>query len=298
MARTRGAKSSSPSGRKRATRETPVQGSTSEPPRPLVVPPPVEDAPLSPPMRRYQTRSSSHPPKKKARVSDSEPINLTEPSPDPSPEPSSEPPSKPQPSQSPPTESQILSGMTPERYHMEHLLTPKDFFYPRVAMDFYQSMTMHQVRDRTVIHFTIDGRHEHLGFPYEPQLERKCICREIFTLDKWTNMTAYSAEPRAPAGAEHPEIPHPEQPEEPQQVEIPADMGASTEPIHEVAPSTIPATPRTPLVIPATSEPSPSSEPRIAISIFEYRGAYFSHSDSAYYHLEADSAPSGYSISS
>ncbi|RVW82123.1 hypothetical protein CK203_052501 [Vitis vinifera] len=32
------------------------------------------------------------------------------------------------------------------RYHMEHLLTPRDFFYPRIAMDFYQSMTTKQVR--------------------------------------------------------------------------------------------------------------------------------------------------------
>ena len=32
-----------------------------------------------------------------------------------------------------------------QRYHMEHLLTPKDFFYPRIALDFYQSMTTHQV---------------------------------------------------------------------------------------------------------------------------------------------------------
>ncbi|WKA06761.1 hypothetical protein VitviT2T_024646 [Vitis vinifera] len=46
-----------------------------------------------------------------------------------------------------------------QRYHMEHLLTPRDFFYPRVALDFYQSMTTNQVRDPTVIHFTIDGRH-------------------------------------------------------------------------------------------------------------------------------------------
>ena len=60
---------------------------------------------------------------------------------------------------------------------MEHLLTPRDFFYSRVAMDFYQSMTTHQVRDPTVIHFTIDGRHGILGarhkaealrIPYEP----------------------------------------------------------------------------------------------------------------------------------
>ena len=27
------------------------------------------------------------------------------------------------------------------RYRMEHLLTPRDFFYPQVATDFYQSMT-------------------------------------------------------------------------------------------------------------------------------------------------------------
>ena len=53
---------------------------------------------------------------------------------------------------------------------------------------------------------------EHLGYPAEPQLERKPICREIFTLDKWTSMTAYSAEPGAPAGVEHPKIPHLEQP--------------------------------------------------------------------------------------
>ena len=64
-----------------------------------------------------------------------------------------------------------------QRYHLEHLMTPRDFFYPRVALDFYQSMTAHHVRDPTVIHFTIDGRHGILGarhivealhIPYEP----------------------------------------------------------------------------------------------------------------------------------
>ncbi|RVW84620.1 hypothetical protein CK203_044637 [Vitis vinifera] len=98
MAKTRGAKSSSPLSRLRAPRETSVQGSILEPPRPLVVPPPVEDAPLSPHSRRYEVRrppttpgassscpknSGSHPPKKKARVS--EPINLSEPSSEPPP---------------------------------------------------------------------------------------------------------------------------------------------------------------------------------------------------------------------
>ena len=52
----------------------------------------------------------------------------------------------------------------------------------------------------------------------------------------------------------------------------PAPAVPSTEPIPEVAPSAPHATPRTPLVIPPISEPSPSSEPRITISISDYRG--------------------------
>ena len=51
---------------------------------------------------------------------------------------------------------------------------------------------------------------EHLRYPSDPQLKRKRICREIFTLKNWTNMTTYSAEPGTPAGAEHLEIPHPQ----------------------------------------------------------------------------------------
>ena len=119
---------------------------------------------------------------------------------------------------------------------------------------------------------------EYLGYPSEPQLERKRICREIFTLDKWTSMKAYGAEPGALVEPEHPEIPHLEQPYEPQLVQIPAGMRApspavpSTESIPDVAPSAPHATPRTPPVIPSISEPPPSSEPRIAISISEYRG--------------------------
>ncbi|RVW70591.1 hypothetical protein CK203_065128 [Vitis vinifera] len=119
---------------------------------------------------------------------------------------------------------------------------------------------------------------EHLGYPSEPQLERISICREIFTLDKWTSMTAYDAEPGAPTRPEHPEIPHPEHPEEPQPVEIPADMRApaptvpSTGPMPEVAPSAPPAALGTPPVILSTSEPPPPFESRIAISIFEFKG--------------------------
>ena len=56
-------------------------------------------------------------------------------------------------------------------------MTPRDFFYPRVALDFYQSMTTRLVQNPNVIHFTIDGRHgifgvrhiaEALYIPYEP----------------------------------------------------------------------------------------------------------------------------------
>ncbi|RVW71501.1 hypothetical protein CK203_061016 [Vitis vinifera] len=98
MARTRGAKSSSPSTRLRIPRDTPVQGSTSEPSRPRVVPPPVEDTPsvLRPGVITQEESSS-------------------EPTPSLPPAKKSPPPAKkPQPSQTPARESQIPPGMTPE----------------------------------------------------------------------------------------------------------------------------------------------------------------------------------------
>ncbi|RVW73699.1 hypothetical protein CK203_055000 [Vitis vinifera] len=104
---------------------------------------------------------------------------------------------------------------------------------------------------------------KHLGYPSYPQLQRKRICREVFTLDKWTNMTTYRAE--------HPELPQPQQSKDPQPAEIPATRRASTEPIHEGIPSAFPATHSTPPVILAASEPSTSAEPRMAILISEYR---------------------------
>ncbi|RVW92568.1 hypothetical protein CK203_039413 [Vitis vinifera] len=39
-------------------------------------------------------------------------------------------------------------------------MTPNEFFYPRVALDFYQSMTTCGVPSPTAIHFSIDGRPE------------------------------------------------------------------------------------------------------------------------------------------
>ncbi|RVW56715.1 hypothetical protein CK203_075067 [Vitis vinifera] len=193
-------------------------------------------------------------------------------------------------------------------------MTPRDFFYPRVALDFYKSMTTRRVQDPTVIHFTIDGHHgilgarhiaealhipyepegastwnahsrcgaalqhistlaygaeemsyiggfipdirgfllwpssfdydlsslleekvhrkklkradaipllfprllcqilEHLGYPSKPQLERRRICRELFTLEKWNHLTTYVAPPRAPNIPAPPESPQDEQP--------------------------------------------------------------------------------------
>ncbi|KAL6340764.1 hypothetical protein AAG906_027943 [Vitis piasezkii] len=160
--------------------------------------PPAEDgAPPSPSQRRYQTR---RPPTTLGKARVSGPVEPSEPS---------------QP-QLPTIESRIPFGMIPEppiegnldcrarpfhselcfdretfrhhlelrdsfhllqRYHLEHLMTPRDFFYPLVALDFYQFMTTHHARDPIVIHFTIDGRHGILGarhiakalhIPYEP----------------------------------------------------------------------------------------------------------------------------------
>ncbi|KAL6329284.1 hypothetical protein AAG906_015488 [Vitis piasezkii] len=81
---------------------------------------------------------------------------------------------------------------------------------------------------------------EHLGYPSEPQQERKRICREPFTLDKWNNMTAYKID--------QPGLHRPEN-----------------------ITLAIPAIPRAPPAAPAPSQPSTSAEPRMAIPISEYR---------------------------
>ncbi|KAL6328796.1 hypothetical protein AAG906_003813 [Vitis piasezkii] len=54
-----------------------------------------------------------------------------------------------------------------KRYHLEHFMTPHEFFYPKVALDFYQSMTTRGVWKR-------------------------------FTFDKWNQLAGYSAPPGAP----------------------------------------------------------------------------------------------------
>ncbi|RVW63997.1 hypothetical protein CK203_049389 [Vitis vinifera] len=78
----------------------------------------------------------------------------------------------------------------------------------------------------------------------EPQYERKRFCREIFTLDKWTSMTAYGgADQGAPAGPEQPE----ELVEPPADTQPPAPAVAPTEPPPEIPSSAPHATPQPPL---------------------------------------------------
>eukprot|EP00261_Vitis_vinifera_P017161 XP_010646709.1 PREDICTED: vegetative cell wall protein gp1-like [Vitis vinifera] len=88
MARTQGAKFSSPSNRKKSLRKEPSPGSAPEPSPSRPNPPPVKPAPPKLPARRYLTRSGGWPLQKKPRVESSEPIDLTEQSPEPSPIPS------------------------------------------------------------------------------------------------------------------------------------------------------------------------------------------------------------------
>ena len=37
-------------------------------------------------------------------------------------------------------------------------MTPRQFFYPRVVIEFYHTMTSKRVPHPTIIHFSIDGR--------------------------------------------------------------------------------------------------------------------------------------------
>ncbi|KAL6311586.1 hypothetical protein AAG906_039168 [Vitis piasezkii] len=85
MARTRGAKTSSPSNRKKGLRKESVSEPVPEPSQTRANPPPVPSAPSKPPARRYLTRSGGRPLQKKPRVESSEPIDLTEQSPEHSP---------------------------------------------------------------------------------------------------------------------------------------------------------------------------------------------------------------------
>ena len=45
-----------------------------------------------------------------------------------------------------------------QRYSLEAFMTPRQFFYPRVVIEFFHTMTSRRVPRPTIIHFSIDGR--------------------------------------------------------------------------------------------------------------------------------------------
>ena len=45
-----------------------------------------------------------------------------------------------------------------QRYSLEPFMTPRQFFYPRVVIEFYHTMTSKREPNPTTIHFTIDVR--------------------------------------------------------------------------------------------------------------------------------------------
>ena len=45
-----------------------------------------------------------------------------------------------------------------QRYSMEPFITPRQFFYPRVVIEFYHTMTSRREPHPTTLHFSIDGR--------------------------------------------------------------------------------------------------------------------------------------------
>ena len=45
-----------------------------------------------------------------------------------------------------------------QRYHLEPFMVPRQFYYPRVVIEFYHTMTSKREANPTALHFSIDGR--------------------------------------------------------------------------------------------------------------------------------------------
>ncbi|RVW87087.1 hypothetical protein CK203_048338 [Vitis vinifera] len=78
----------------------------------------------------------------------------------------------------PPIEGNSDCRARPFHFELYFDIEAMEFFYPRVAMNFYQSMTTQGAQSLTTIHFSIDGRQgilearhiaEALHIPYEPE---------------------------------------------------------------------------------------------------------------------------------
>ncbi|RVW23239.1 Retrovirus-related Pol polyprotein from transposon 17.6 [Vitis vinifera] len=287
-----------PSSRKRSLRKEPVLDPVSEPSQPKAIPPPQSPEPSSipspdptpvpspiqslvpSPRRKQKLRSLKRHFRAPNSIRNSSGRRIRRPM-----------------LTQPPIEGNLDSGACTDIQPAEEIPhgAPADserLFLPKGSHGFLSIHDNQTVRDPTLIHFTIDGRHgilgarhiaealqipyeptqfdnlelgpillswrwllcqilEHLGYPSEPQMERKRICRELFTLDKWNNMTAYKVD----------------QPEQPQ----PTARRASPRHIPEGITVAAPAIPRAPPAAPASSQPSTSAKPRMAIPISEYR---------------------------
>ena len=44
------------------------------------------------------------------------------------------------------------------RYHLESFMTPRRYYYPRVVIEFYHTMTSRREANPTALYFSIDGR--------------------------------------------------------------------------------------------------------------------------------------------
>ncbi|RVW68642.1 hypothetical protein CK203_062146 [Vitis vinifera] len=297
MARTRGAKSSSPSNRKKNLRKEPVPDSAPEPSQSKPIPPPVKPVPPKPPARRYLPVSS--------------PVPSPSPLPVPSPVPSPAPQEKSQEPQVPLLEPQIQAETVLEEVIRRPML-PQPPIRALLQLSSIQSEARacpiipaaEEVRNPTLIHFTIDGRHGILGarhiaaealqIPFEPT--------QFDNFRAWANPTELEMVRTLSRGAANRshllrgELPptllyfeerftkrklqradcipllfprllcqileHLGYPSEPQ-LEKKANM-----PYITVA---APAIPRAPPAASASSQPSTSAEPRMAIPISEYR---------------------------
>ncbi|RVW36228.1 Retrovirus-related Pol polyprotein from transposon 17.6 [Vitis vinifera] len=162
-----------------------------------------------------------------------------------------------------------------------YILTSREFFYPKVAMDFYQSMTTHGVGSSSTIHFRIDGRQgilearhiiEALHIPYESV--DPVDFREWSPISQWdmvhilsrgTSIDSVLLCKELPPGmllveqAQHDELPTESVPP------------ASTAPMPEATYTTPPTTPADPPAAPSTSEAS------ITISTTEFRAMIQQH---------------------
>ena len=95
-----------------------------------------------------------------------------------------------------------------------------------------------------------------MGYPTEPQLERRHHYREHFTLDKWTQLKSYSALLASPP---RPTPPVPPQTEQPQQDKLPTESvppALAAPPMPEATSTALPTTPAIPPIAPSISKAS------------------------------------------